>query len=92
MKTISINNIKYEIIKDEGDCINAEELAEKITDYFDAYDYIFGDYAYEKVRLKGYNDSSNKKANKINNFDNLEEYLKDNCAVDCRYFILKRSK
>ena len=80
MKTISINNIKYEIIKDEGDCINAEELAEKITDYFDTYDYIFGDYAYEKVRLKGYNDSSNKKANKINNIENLDDYIKNYCS------------
>ena len=71
MKTISINNIKYEIIKDEGDCINAEELAEKITDYFDAYDYIFGDYAYEKVRLKGYYESNNKKANKVNEYKGI---------------------
>ena len=92
MKTISINNIKYEIIKDEGDCINAEELAEKITDYFDAYDYIFGDYAYEKVRLKGYNDSSNKKANKINNIENLDDYIKNYCNYGAKHFLLKKVK
>ena len=92
MKKININNVEYEIIKDEGDCINREELAEKITDYFDNYDYIFGDYAYEKVRLKGYYDSKNKKATSINNIETLDDYLKNYCSYGAKHFLLKKIK
>ena len=72
MKKIEINGINYEVIRNDGDCINIEELQEKVTDYFEPYDYIFGDYAYDKMRLKGYNESSNKKATKINDIKYLE--------------------
>ena len=91
-KKIIANNIEYELIKNYRDAFEKEEFISKCTDYFIDYDYIVGDIAYSKLRLKGFYKSNNKKAIKFNNFDNLEEYLKDNCAVDCRYFILKRSK
>ena len=52
----------YELIKDKGNCFNLDELEEKFTDYFDEYDYVFADYAYDKIRLKGFFDSHNKKA------------------------------
>ena len=42
------------------------------------YDYIFGDYAYDKVRLKGYYDSKNKKKNKINDYSTIDDYIKKN--------------
>lgn len=92
MKTITINDIKYEIIKNEGDCINEEELSEKITDYFDTFDYIFGDYAYEKVRLKGYKESTNKKVNKINDIKTLDDYIKNYCSYGAKHFLLKKVK
>ena len=92
MKTIEINGAKYEIIRNDADCIDKEILQEKITDYFDSYDYIFGDYSYEKVRLKGYNESNNKKANKINDIKNLEDYIKNYCSYGAKVFLLKKVK
>ena len=92
MKNIEINNVEYEIVKDEGGCINREELAEKITDYFDPYDYIFGDYAYEKVRLKGYYDPKNKKVSNINNIKYLDDYIKNYCSYGAKYFLIKKIK
>ena len=91
-KKVVVNDIEYILIKNYRDAFNEEEFILKCTDYFYDYDYIVGDIAYSKLRLKGFYDSSNKKAKKINNYDNLDSYLKDNCAVDCRYFIVKRSK
>ena len=90
MKKITINGINYEIIKNEQDCFDASEIEEKITDYFDPYDYIFGDYAYEKVRLKGFYDSNNKNVNKINDIKNLDDYIKDYCSYGAKYFLLKK--
>ena len=90
MKKITINIKEYEIIKNYKDAFNEEELMNKCTDYFYDYDYIVGDIAYSKLRLKGFYDEKNKKVNKINNFKNLDNYLKKYCAVDCKYFVLKK--
>lgn len=92
MKKIEINNVTYEIVRNDNDCINQEELSEKITDYFDNYDYIVGDFAYDKVRLKGFNDSNNKKVNEINNIKNVDDYIKEYCSYGARIFILKKIK
>ena len=89
MKKIEINEIEYEIIRND-DCINKEVLDEKITDYFDDFDYIFGDYAYDKVRLKGFYDLNNKKA-KINDIKNLDDYIKNYCSYGAKIFLLKKS-
>lgn len=87
---IEIENHKYELIKNYKDAFNEEEFKEKYTDYFYDYDYIVGDIAYGKLRLKGFCDEKNKKVNKINNYKNVDQYLKNNCANDCKHFILKK--
>lgn len=92
MKKIKINNIEYEIVKDTGANIDKEDLSEKITDYFEPYDYIFGDYAYDKVRLKGFYEENNKKVTAINNIKSLEEYIKNYCSYGAKYFLLKKLK
>ena len=88
MKNIEINGINYEIVIDYNDAIDVEEIKEKITDYFDGFDYIVGDWAYSKLRLKGFYKEDNKKVSKINNIKDLDNYLKNNCAYGCRYFVL----
>ena len=92
MKKIKINEIEYEVVKDVNDAIDKEVLAEKITDYFDGYDYIVGDWAYGKLRLKGFYDSSNKNCKKLNDIANLDAYIENNCAYGCKWFQLKRNK
>ena len=87
---IEVENHKYELIKNYKDAFNQEEFSEKYTDYFYDYDYIVGDIAYGKLRLKGFYDKKNKKVNKINNYKNVNQYLKSNCANDCKHFILKK--
>ena len=90
MKKIVINEKEYEVVENDNDCLNEEELQEKLTDYFDDYDYIFGDYAYEKLRLKGYYDSKNKKATKINDIKTNKEYKEKYCSYGARTFLLKK--
>lgn len=87
---ININDVTYEIIKNEKDAIDEELLKEKITDYFDNFDYIFGDWAYGKIRLKGFNDKGSKGYNTINDYRNIDKYIKENCAYGCRHFIIKK--
>ena len=89
-KIIEINKRKYELIKNYRDGYNEEELKSRFTDYFNDYDYVVGDIAYSKLRLKGFYDEKNKKATKINNYKNINKYIEENCANDCRHFIIKK--
>lgn len=92
MKKIVVNEVEYEIVRNDNDCLNKDLLIEKLTDYFDDYDYVFGDYAYEKLRLKGYYDSKNKKAKKINDIKYLDDYIKNYCSYGAKTFLIKKNK
>lgn len=90
MKKIEIRNNKYELIRNDNDCFDLSLVEEKITDYFDDYDYILGDFAYEKVRLKGYYDSNSSKVKKINDIKYVDDYIKNYCCYGAKIFILKK--
>lgn len=87
---IKVENIEYEIIKDYRDSFNKEEFLNRYTDYFNSYDYIVGDYAYGKLRLKGFYDDKNPKSNNINKYSLIDKYIEENCAYGCKYFIAKK--
>ncbi len=87
---VEVDGNVYSLIKDYRDGFKKEEFLEKYTDYFKDYDYIVGDIAYSKLRLKGFYKKTNKKCNKINNIENVDKYLSDNCAYECRHFILEK--
>ena len=89
---VIIDNKKYEVIKNEKDGLDASDLEGKITEYFDNFDYILGDYAYGKVRLKGFNDKDNKYFKPVNDITKVDKYIEDYCAYGCKYFILKKEK
>lgn len=91
-KLIEVETNKYKLIKDYKEAFNLEEFTQRYTEYFKDYDYIVGDIAYSKLRLKGFYNNDNKKVNKINNYQNVDKYLIDNCANDCKYFILEKVK
>ena len=65
MKNIVIENNKYELITDYKNGFDLDEFISHYTDFFEDYDYIVGDIAYGKLRLKGFYDSNNKKVKKI---------------------------
>lgn len=90
-KRVKIENMEYEIIKNYKGAYNEDDFKDKLTDYFYDYDYVVGDIAYDKLRLKGFYEDNNKKSNNINKFSNLDDYIKNNCAYDCKYFIAKKN-
>ena len=92
MKTYKYNNIEYELIKDYKNGFENEAVEEKMTDYFEEYDYVVGDWSYGKLRLKGFNEKTNKNYKQINDIEKVDEYIKQHCAYECKYFILKKVK
>lgn len=92
MKKVNILESEYNIVKDENSVFDLELVKSLVTDYFKPYDYIFGDFSYGKLRLKGFYKDDNKKSNKINKLSYLDEYIKDYCSYGCKYFLLEKEK
>lgn len=89
---IKIRNNAYNVIKDYGETLNSVNLEELVTEYYDNFDYIVGDWAYGKLRLKGFYNNTNKNVKDFNNFDNANNYIENNCAYGCKHFILEKIK
>ena len=87
---IKIKDNDYEVVKDYGDTLSELDLDVIVTDYYDNFDYIVGDWAYGKVRLKGFYEEGNKNLKSHNNIKNLDDYLKNKCAYGCKHFVLKK--
>ena len=91
-KEYEFNNKKYILDKDDNGIFDYSIVKELFTDYFNDYDYILGDISYNKLRLKGFCDKNNKKCNKTNNIKDLNNYINNYCAFNCKYFLLKKIK
>ena len=86
---IKINDKEYELLENYKDGFNLEEFTKCLTEFYDNYDYILGDWSYGKLRLKGFCDKSNKYLNNVNDIKNKEKYIKEECAYECKYFLVK---
>lgn len=84
------NEIEYELIKNHREGFVFEEVEARWTDYFQDFDYVLGDWAYGKLRLKGFCDSDSKNVKEYNNIQFLDKYLEESCATGCKYFLLKK--
>lgn len=92
MKNIELNGFSYSLEKNYKDGFSLEEVTSLCTDYFAEFDYVFGDYSYSKLRLKGFYESNNKKAKDINDIKGLDDYISNYCSYDCKYFLLHKEK
>ena len=89
---IVIDDIKYKIVKNVNDCFKEDEFTYLFTDYFYDFDYILGDYSYDKLRLKGFCDKNNSRYSKINDITTLDDYVENYCSYKANYFLLKKVK
>lgn len=90
LKTVEIDKFKYKVIREINDCFNIDEIKSLYTDYFEKYDYILGDYSYDKLRLKGFCDKTNEIFNNINDINKVDEYIESYCSYKANYFLLKK--
>ena len=89
---ILIRNQKYKVIKDYGDTVTSCNFDEIVTEYYNDFDYIVGDWAYGKVRLKGFYNKNNNAVKNYNNIEKVDDYIINNCAYGCKHFILEKIK
>lgn len=89
---IKLLNQEYVVLKNERDALDEEILNELFTEYFQDFDYILGDWAYGKLRLKGFNDQDNPNYKAINDINTIDDYLENYCAFGCKHFLLQKVK
>lgn len=92
MKQILLERVSYYLKDNYKEGFDLEAVQEKYTDYFEPYDYIVGDWSYGKLRLKGFCNRINQICNHMNDVHNLENYVKEMCAYECRYFVLEKEQ
>lgn len=88
---IKVENVTYKIIENLEEAFDYELFKSKYTDYFNPFDYVVGDLAYGKLRLKGFYKEDSKEVKKYNNIKKLKKYINENCAYGCKYFVLERT-
>ena len=84
---IEAENNKYKLIENYREAFDKEMFLARYTDYYKDYDYIVGDIAYSKLRLKGFNKKNNKNFNQINDYLLLNSAF--NCAVSAGTILLR---
>lgn len=89
---IKLENTEWELTEEYKEGFDEAALKERYTDYFEPYDFIIGDWSYGKLRLKGFCKKVNKICNKLNDIKYKEEYIKELCAYECKWFLLTKVK
>ena len=84
---IKSNKGLYKLERNYRDAFNLEAFQEKyIEECFDKYQYIFGDFSANILRLKGFDDNPNSN----NYYKNIDKFIEESCAFGCPYFVLSR--
>ncbi|BCA85056.1 hypothetical protein EsVE80_05790 [Enterococcus saigonensis] len=85
-----IGQRQYKLVYDHREGFDAEKLGERFSEVLARYDYIVGDWGYEQLRLKGFFNADDKKAQPEQRIDTLEDYLYEYCNFGCAYFVIQR--
>lgn len=89
-KTLKLSDIEYRIIENYQEAFDLEQLENRYSDYLLKYDYIVGDIAYQKLRLRGFFENYRKGVPIDMKIANLEDYLVEYCSFGSPYFVLER--
>ncbi|KAA1042526.1 YutD family protein [Macrococcus equipercicus] len=87
---IKIGEHYYNIIANYRDAFDAEQFERRYSEVLDKYPVIVGDIGFEQLRLKGFYEDRNKKADISKRFSSIQDYLMEYCNFGCPYFVLKR--
>lgn len=88
--TLEIDKCAYEVVVNYRDGYQPDKLNERYNEVLAKYDYIVADWGFEQLRLKGFYKTTNRRANKDQLIDTLEDYLYEYCNFGCAYFVLER--
>ena len=85
-----IGEREYKLVANHREGFDAEKLGERYSEVLARYDYVVGDWGYEQLRLKGFFEAGDRKAQPDQRIDTLQDYLYEFCNFGCAYFVIKR--
>lgn len=89
-KMLTINERRYSLVLNYKDGLRKDALSDRYEQILDKYDYVVGDWGFEKLRLKGFYKDDRKQAAPDQKIGHLEDYLYEYCNFGCAYFVLER--
>lgn len=89
---IQIGGKTYELIQNYKEAWDPEAFKQRYSEVLDRYDYIIGDWGYEKLRLKGFLRDNHPKANRDTAYSGITDYINEYCNFGCAYFVLQKVK
>lgn len=89
---VLIRDEAYRLAINYREGFDFKEFQRLYQDYYEKYDYIVGDWAHEKLRLRGFYHLRSRKAPKDRLINFLDDYLKEYCNFGCAYFVLGKAK
>lgn len=89
---IQIGGKTYELIQNYKDAWDVEAFKQRYSEVLDRYDYIIGDWGYEKLRLKGFLSDNHPKVTRETAYSGITDYINEYCNFGCKYFVLQKSK
>lgn len=87
---LTINSRRYSLVLNYKDGLRKDALADRYEQILDKFDYVVGDWGFEKLRLKGFYKDDRKQAAPDQKIGHLEDYLYEYCNFGCAYFVLER--
>ncbi|MFV0559057.1 MAG: YutD family protein [Enterococcus sp.] len=81
---------EYKLVANYREGFDSAKLGERFSEVLARYDYVVGDWGYEQLRLKGFFETSNRRALPEQRIDTLEDYLYEFCNFGCAYFVIQR--
>ncbi|WP_308635980.1 YutD-like domain-containing protein [Paenibacillus silvisoli] len=87
---IHISGRTYNLIHENRNGWNFEAFRERYSEVLERYDYVFGDWGYNQLRLKGFFRDNHPKATRDTTFSSMTDYINEYCNFGCAYFVLER--
>ncbi|MFC4355092.1 YutD family protein [Chryseomicrobium palamuruense] len=85
-----LEGYQYEVIEEFREGFNQEALETRYSDVLQKYDYIFGDWGYGQLRLRGFYEDKNSKSTFDTRISTIHDYILEYCNFGCAYFLLKK--
>lgn len=87
---IHLEGFQYEVIEEFREGFNQEALETRYSDVLQKYDYIFGDWGYGQLRLRGFYEDKNSKSTFDTRISTIHDYILEYCNFGCAYFLIKK--
>ena len=83
-----IEDQEYELLINDREAFEYEAFYQRYQDYFEKFDYIVGDWAFEQLRLRGFYQIGTPKVAADQRIETLEDYLNEYCNFGAKYFVI----